>query len=118
MRKIKSSCPVERCLEVISGKWKICILWKLTKKTYRFGELKKEMPEISIKMLSQQLKELQLGNFIHRKDFKTIPPKVEYSLTNFGKTLDHIILEISTWGHVNKKHIDKTLIKLGKINSI
>ena len=71
MNKLKSSCPVERSLEIISGKWKICILWKLHEKKYRFGELKKSMPDITIKMLSQQLKELELGNFIHRKDFKT-----------------------------------------------
>ena len=114
MKKIKSSCPVERSLELISGKWKICILWKLSEKNYRFGELKKSMPDITIKMLSQQLKQLELGNFIHRKDFQTIPPKVEYSITKFGKSLDLIINQIAEWGVENKNHIDLTLNKLGK----
>ena len=116
MKKIKSSCAVERSLELISGKWKICILWKLSEKTYRFGELKKSMPDITIKMLSQQLKELELGNFINRKDFKTVPPKVEYSISNFGESLEPIIRQIADWGVKNKKHIDITLGKLGKYN--
>ena len=51
MKKIKSSCPVERSLEIINGKWKICILWKLYEKNHRFGELKKSIPDITIKML-------------------------------------------------------------------
>jgi DNA-binding HxlR family transcriptional regulator len=114
MKKLKSSCPVERSLEIINGKWKICILWKLSEKKYRFGELKKSMPDITIKMLSQQLKELEIGNFIHRKDFKTIPPKVEYSITNFGKSLGPIISQISNWGIKNKKHIDLTINRLRK----
>ena len=114
MKKIKSSCPVERSLEIISGKWKICILWKLSEKNYRFGELRKSMPDITIKMLSQQLKELELGKFVHRKDFQTMPLKVEYSITTFGQSLVPIINQIADWGIKNKKHIDFTLGKLGK----
>ena len=116
MKKIKSSCPVERSLEIINGKWKICILWKLYEKNYRFGELKKSIPDITIKMLSQQLKELEFAKFINRKDYHTIPPKVEYSLTKFGESFQPIIDMIANWGINNKNHIDKTLKKLEKIN--
>ena len=74
------------------------------------------MPDITIKMLYQQLKELEVGKCINRKDFKTIPPKVEYSITSLGKSLRPIINKIEIWGIKNKKHIDLTLNKLGKFS--
>ena len=117
MKKLTSSCPVERSLEVISGKWKICILWKLLTRTYRFGEFKKEMPDITIKMLVQQLKQLEASGLINRKDYKTIPLKVEYSISTFGKTLTTIISNIAKWGTENEKHVNQALSKLNKNNN-
>jgi len=116
MKKMKTSCPVERSLEIISGKWKICILWKLLSRTYRFGEFKKEMPDITIKMLVQQLKQLETSCLINRKDYKTIPPKVEYSISTFGRTLTAIISNIAKWGIENEKHVNHALSKLNKNN--
>ena len=109
MKKIKSSCPVERSLEIINGKWKICILWKLYEKNHRFGELKKSIPDITIKMLSQQLKELEFAKFINRKDYHTIPPKVEYSLTELGKSSIPILNSLHHWGKSKKRTIDKVV---------
>jgi DNA-binding HxlR family transcriptional regulator len=116
MKKMKTLCPVERSLEIISGKWKICILWKLLSRTYRFGEFKKEMPDITIKMLVQQLKQLETSGLINRKDYKTIPPKVEYSISTFGRTLTAIISNIAKWGIKNEKHVNQALSKLNKNN--
>ena len=116
MKKMKTSCPVERSLEIISGKWKICILWKLLSRTYRFGEFKKEMPDITIKMLVQQLKQLETSGLINRKDYKTISPKVEYSISTFGRTLTAIISNIAKWGIENEKHVNQALSKLNKNN--
>lgn len=90
-------CPIRKNLKIIWGKWAILILLTLKNWPKRFGEFKKIIPDISEKMLIQNLKILKENNFIKRKDFKTIPPKVEYSnLIKWNKTLwiVDIILEL------------------------
>ena len=72
----KTSCSLENCLEILTGKWKICIINILFEKPHRFGELRKRLPNITIKMLSQALKELHTSDLIHREDFHTKPLKV------------------------------------------
>ena len=92
------SCPVELSLSVIQGKWKILILWHLRNDILRYSELRKALPKITHKMLSQQLKELEADGIVHREVYPVVPPKVEYSLTQVGLTLVPMLQEIQQWG--------------------
>lgn len=91
-------CPVEATLELIGGKYKALILWHLSEKTLRFSELKKEIPSATAKMLTQQLRELELQKLVHREVYPVIPPKVEYSLTDLGKSLMPVLVAMRDWG--------------------
>lgn len=91
-------CAMDLTMKYIGGKWKTIVLWYLKNKTYRFGELKKQIPDITEKMLSLQLKSLEEDGLIKREVFTEVPLRVEYSLTEFGKTLIPILNEISKWG--------------------
>ena len=86
--------PVEATLEVIGGKWKVVILCHLTKGTKRTSELKRSMPGITQKMLTQQLRELEDDGVIQRKVYNQVPPKVEYSLTDYGWSLESILFSL------------------------
>lgn len=103
----EGKCSISYTLSVVGGRWKWLILYKLFQnKVLRYGEIKKNMPSITHKMLSQQLKELQSAELIYRKEYYQIPPKVEYSLTEKGNTLIPILLLMSEWGEKNKPDID------------
>lgn len=91
-------CPVTTTLSVIGGKWKPIILFIIRKEKKRFGEIKKLIPAITQKMLTQQLRELEQDGIIHRKVYPVVPPKVEYSLTEYGKTLNPILAAMAKWG--------------------
>ncbi len=93
-------CPVESVIDLMSGKWKGRIMWKLHhyQATMRFGELRRAMGNITEKMLSQQLRELEAVNIIERKVYHEVPPKVEYSLTKFGESLCPILDKFAEWG--------------------
>jgi len=91
-------CPVEATLAVIGGKWKGVILYHLMSGTKRFNEFRCLMPDITQRMLTLQLRELEKDGIIHREIFKEVPPKVEYSLTDFGRTLEPIINLMRDWG--------------------
>ncbi|AQS58037.1 winged helix-turn-helix transcriptional regulator [Desulforamulus ferrireducens] len=100
------ACPVEYTLTLIGGKWKPVILWHLANDGIkRYGEIKKLLIGITHKMLSQQLKELEADGLIHREEYHQIPPKVEYSLTDKGKTLIPILQLMCQWGQENMEHI-------------
>lgn len=96
-------CPVEATLEIIGGKWKGVILYHLLERTYRFGELKKTMSGITQHTLTKQLRELEKDNLVSRKVYAEVPPRVEYSLTERGKSLKKIILLMRDWGIANLK---------------
>ncbi|MGZ4117712.1 MAG: winged helix-turn-helix transcriptional regulator, partial [Bacteroidia bacterium] len=85
-------------MDFIGGKWKTVVLWYLKDKTMRFGELKKQIPDITEKMLSIQLKNLEDDGLIKREAFAEVPLRVEYSLTAFGETLIPVLNAISKWG--------------------
>ncbi|QGU96178.1 transcriptional regulator [Clostridium bovifaecis] len=98
----KYKCPLEYTQKVVGGKWKPIILWHLaTEGVKRYGELKKTLISISHKMLSQQLKELEIDKVIHREEYHQIPPKVEYSITEKGRTLLPILELMHKWGIEN-----------------
>ncbi len=93
-----NNCPVETTIELIGGKYKALILWHLAKEKLRYSELKKLLSGITPKMLTQQLRELEAKSLIHREVFPIVPPKVEYSLTDLGRSLMPILVAMRDWG--------------------
>ncbi len=91
-------CPTETALDLIGGKWKGMILYYLCSGTKRFSELMRLIPGISQRMLTRQLRDLEASGIIHREIYPQVPPKVEYSLTMMGRTLEPIIGELEKWG--------------------
>ena len=101
------NCPIELAIRVIGGKWKPVIIWHLKDEVKRFGELKREIQGITVKMLAQQLKELEKDGLINRKMYYEVPPKVEYSLTELGRKLDPVLLELCSWGNLFRSTVLK-----------
>ncbi|BBB90524.1 MAG TPA: helix-turn-helix domain-containing protein [Methylomusa anaerophila] len=91
-------CSMELTLALIGGKWKSLILWYLGENTLRFSELRRALPHITQKMLTQQLRELEGSGLVKRFIYTQIPPKVEYSLTDAGKSLLPILATLCQWG--------------------
>lgn len=98
LRRMHDYCETEVALEVIGGKWKLVILYNLLEGTKRFGQLKRTMPHITQRMLTRQLRELEEDGLISRKVYPQVPPKVEYSLTDIGESLEPIIRQVDEWG--------------------
>ncbi|WP_431090284.1 winged helix-turn-helix transcriptional regulator [Paenibacillus sp. 8b26] len=99
------ACPVEYTLDVIGGKWKGILLYHLMYGTKRFSEFRRICPGITQRMLTLQLRELEEDGVVHREVYQQVPPKVEYSLTEFGRTLTPIINLMKDWGEEYKtKH--------------
>ena len=94
----KFNNPVELSLDIIGGKWKIPIIWILKDDSKRYGELRRSLPKVTHKMLTQQLRELEQAEIITRKVFPEIPPKVEYNLTLLGKSVIPVIDLLREWG--------------------
>lgn len=99
MGKIKNEyiCSLGLTIDLIGGKWKLMILWYLIEESKRFTELKKSLPNITQKVLTEQLRELENSNIISRKVHATVPPTVEYSLTKYGISLIPIINDLCDW---------------------
>lgn len=91
-------CGTELTMDIIGGKWKGVILWNLRSRTLRFSQLKRKLNGVTQKMLTQQLRELEEDGLINRKVFPQVPPKVEYSLTEYGKTIVPVLYSIYQWG--------------------
>jgi len=109
MQKKKYNISVEATLEVIGGKWKCVILCHLTHGKKRTSELKRLMPNITQKMLTQQLRELEEDGVINRIVHNQVPPKVEYELSEYGQSLEVILNSLCAWGekHLTKVYGDK-----------
>ena len=105
MRAKDYSCPVEAAIDVIGGKWKPLILWWLHQRTHRFAELRRKMPRITEKMLTQHLRELEADGIVHRQVYPTVPPKVEYSLTEYGQSLKRALRAICDWGRTHMERM-------------
>lgn len=108
----KYNIPVEATLEIIGGKWKCVILCHLTHGKRRTNELKKLMPNITQKMLTQQLRELEDDGVINRIVHPEVPPKVEYELSEYGWSLQSILDSLCAWGehHITKVYGDKSAV--------
>ncbi|MPQ26908.1 winged helix-turn-helix transcriptional regulator [Bacillus paralicheniformis] len=102
------SCPVEATIDIIGGKWKSVILFHLIDEKKRFNELRRLMPGVTQRMLTLQLRELERDGIVHREVYKQVPPKVEYCLTEFGKTLVPIIHQMMNWGMTNAAKINES----------
>lgn len=102
-------CPVETGLQLIGGRWKARILWKLYHGTLRFGELRRGLPGITEKMLAQQLKELERDQLIIRTQYPEMPPRVEYSLSEFGRSLTPVLDALKAWGAENQEQIMRVI---------
>ena len=96
--EFKANCPVEATLELIGGKYKALILWHLAESKLRYSQLRQSIAGITPKMLTQQLRELESKELIHREVFPIVPPKVEYSLTDLGKSLLPLLTSMRDWG--------------------
>ena len=95
-------CGVQTTLSVIEGHWKLPILFRLLDGTRRFGELRKHLPAATQRMLTLHLRELERDGLIHREVYREVPPKVEYSLTELGRSLEPLLRFMSEWGHANR----------------
>jgi DNA-binding HxlR family transcriptional regulator len=100
-------CPVEATADIIGGKWKAVILYYLFQGPKRFNELRRLLPEVTQRMLTLQLRELEQDSIVHREIYKEVPPKVEYSLTEFGTSLGPIIVQMLDWGEQYMEQIQE-----------
>jgi DNA-binding HxlR family transcriptional regulator len=94
----EGGCPIETTLDVIGGKWKGMVLHRLLTGTTRFNELRRAVPKVTQRMLTRQLRELERDGVIRRQVYAEVPPKVEYSLTEFGLSLRPILMAMNAWG--------------------
>lgn len=102
---LKMILPVRDALEILSGKWKLPIIISLSFGNKRFSEMAKEIPKITDKMLSKELRELETNQLVKRTVYDSVPVVVEYSMTEYGHTLQNVIKELHTWGSQHRKRI-------------
>lgn len=98
-------CAVEATADIVGGKWKAVILYYLFQGPKRFNELRRHLPAVTQRMLTLQLRELEQDGVVHREIYREVPPKVEYSLTEFGTSLGPIIVQMLEWGEQYMEHI-------------
>lgn len=106
-------CGLEAALDVVGGKWKPIVLYHLVQGPHRFGELRRLVTGISEKMLAQQLREMEADTIVTRKDFREIPPRVEYALTDFGVSLSEALLPLCVWGQTHMEQIAANKLQTG-----
>ena len=92
------SCPVDVALDVLGGKWTIHVLWFLSQGVQRFGQLRKSIPGITQKVLTRELRALEGHGVVRRRAYPQMPPRVEYSITPYGRTLDPLLDAMCDWG--------------------
>lgn len=107
-KKELPACPVETTLTLIGNKWKVLILRDLISGTKRFGELQRSIGKISQKVPTSNLREMEADALVERKVYAEVPPRVEYSLTELGRSLKPILDSLWTWGETYKKNANKT----------
>lgn len=102
-----TQCPVERCLDLVGNKWQLCILWKLRQRSFTFGQFLTEIPDISRKVLTAQLKSLVSHGFVDRQ--RIDGGQVEYSLNDTGRGFTHALLGVAAWADQNKATVNSAL---------
>ncbi|TCC36990.1 winged helix-turn-helix transcriptional regulator [Kribbella sindirgiensis] len=105
------TCGLDAAADVIGGKWKPRILWALHHGPMRFGELRREISGVTEKMLIQQLRELESRDIVHREVFHQVPPKVEYSLTELGRSLNEALIPLDTWGSEHLTELEASRVR-------
>ncbi|MGP9838247.1 winged helix-turn-helix transcriptional regulator [Arthrobacter sp. 179] len=98
VRTAMEICPVEVAIAVLGGTWKMTIVKHLLESTLRFGQLQRRLSPVSTRTLTRQLRDLEADGIIHREVFAEVPPRVEYSLTELGRTLGPIVTQLDQWG--------------------
>ncbi len=119
--QLTKCCPVEATLDLIGGKYKALILWHLSNGKLRFSQLRKAIGNATAKMLTQQLRELESQQLVHREVFPVIPPHVEYSLTDLGQSLMPILTAMRDWGADylrTNKNLEPCCFMMGKEPSV
>ena len=96
-------CSVEAAISLIDGKWKCVILFQLLRGTLRFNELRRRVPGVTQRMLTNQLRELEMDGLIQRRVYAEVPPKVEYSLSSLGRSMEPVLSALKVWGDANSK---------------
>jgi len=99
-REKEYKCGIDVTLAVVGGKWKASILWHLAQETMRFSDLQRQFSDTTRKMLTQQLRELETDGLVHREVYPQVPPKVEYSLTEKGRSIHPILEQMCEWGRM------------------
>ncbi|WP_262298789.1 winged helix-turn-helix transcriptional regulator [Microvirga sesbaniae] len=99
-------CSVERTMSLIDGKWKIIVLYKLLRGTLRFNELRRLIPSITQRMLTHQLRELEADGLIVRTVYAQVPPRVEYTLSVRGRSLEPVLMAMKEWGDANLSSVE------------
>lgn len=111
------NCGLDLIGEVLYGKWKIRLLWFIHEGHIRPSELQRKIPDATRRVLNIQLKELEEHDLVKKKIFPVVPPKVEYSLTGFGKSLIPIIATLGDWGDKNEEHLRSVIMKRMKVKA-
>ncbi|MFB4318993.1 winged helix-turn-helix transcriptional regulator [Actinomadura sp. 21ATH] len=106
MKKRAYTCGLDAAIDVMGGKWKVLVLWSLDDGPLRFGELRRSLPGISERVLTLQLREMEAAGLVHREVYREVPPKVEYSMTELGRSLLTALIPLGEWGEANMKHIE------------
>lgn len=106
-KTVDISCPVQLTLELLGGRWKLPIIHSLYKGTKRFKELERDVEGVTPKMLTKQLRDLEANDIVYREYFPTIPPTVEYSLTQYGHSVVPLVLEIKKWGMQHQERMQQ-----------
>ncbi|GIP26657.1 MarR family transcriptional regulator [Paenibacillus sp. J23TS9] len=115
---MSAECRVETALEILVGKWKPVILFQLfSNGTMRFSELQKAIPDITKKMLTSQLRELENHDIVHRKIYQQIPPKVEYSITEYGIGMTPVLQAMNDWGMAHVEHLNELYGEVREVES-
>ncbi|MTI01893.1 MULTISPECIES: helix-turn-helix domain-containing protein [Alphaproteobacteria] len=111
--ELEEHCQIESLISAISGRWKLLVIYWLAQGSCRFNQLQRNLGSITHRTLTRQLSELQETGFVSRKDFRTIPPHVEYSLTPLGQSLIPLLYEMHEWAAQNADKLPKTKTRPG-----
>ncbi|GAA2681355.1 MULTISPECIES: winged helix-turn-helix transcriptional regulator [Nonomuraea] len=106
MKKRTFTCGLDAAIDIMGGKWKGLILFSLAEGPLRFGELRRSVPGISERVLILQLREMEASGLVHREVYHQVPPKVEYSLTDFGQSLNTAMAPLGEWGEEHMERIE------------